>query len=75
MKEMKMKKIHASPEELRVAREMRGKGYSYAVKFYGEERFLHVKDLMDVGSVLRDFPNLKMEWCGEIGNIVLEEQS
>ena len=71
-REWEMKKIQASPEEFRVAREMREKGYSYSVKFYGDERFLHFKNMMDVGSVLRDFPNSKMEWSGEIGNIVLE---
>ena len=69
------KKIQASPEEFRVAQEMREKGYSYSIKFYGDDRFLHFKDTMDVGSVLRDFPNLKMEWSGETGNIVLEEKS
>ena len=68
------KKIQASPEEFRVAREMMEKGYSYSIKFHNDERFLHFKDVMDVGYVMRDFPDSKMEWSGETGNIVLEEK-
>ena len=69
-----MGKIQTSPEEFRTAREMRKMGYFYSVKFFGDERFIHFKDSMNVGSVLRDFPDSKMEWCGEIDNIVLDEK-
>ena len=69
-----MKKMQASPEEFRVAREMRKKGYSYFLKFSCDERLLYVKRLTDIGPVLRDYQESRLELAGEIDNIVLEEK-
>ena len=67
-----MKKIgkgRVGQEEFFVSRKMKERGYVYAAEFFGDDRLLYFRTLMDLGRYLWDEPTTSVRWSGKIDDL------